>query len=204
MGDDMTQLSGRPERLCDVVALVGSPGSGKTTVAEYLATRGYAFFSISEVRRTIAVAGSIDPNDFNRMQKFTDEFYAVRGRGIFTEIAFLNIEGRGVRRAVLEGLRYAESVEAARAFCKKRQWRLHCIGLQVTTTLATGRIISRGRKRDPQSAAAIHEYAATAGRNAKLALDVCDIVIANDSTIANLIKQVTETMVEAFGVDSPE
>jgi len=181
-----------------VIALVGSPGSGKTTAAEYLVTKGFTLFSISEVRRTVGLAFDIDANDFDAMQKFTDDFYAKRGRGVFAEFALRNIASRKVGRIVLEGLRYSESVDVTRMFCSTRGWGFLCVGLEVESDLAAKRIATRARPRDPQTPAAINKYATVAGRNASEALEKCDVIIANDGTIDQLLEKIGEVTEQAI------
>lgn len=170
-----------------LVALIGGPGSGKTTVAEYLSEKGYAIYSISDIRRVAALVSSVEPNDFEAMSLFTDEFYAERGRGIFAEYALRNIASRRPPRVVLEGLRYPESIEVTRDFCKKEGWRLLCIGLRVPPELAATRIATRDRPRDPQSPDRIHSYAVTAGRKSDAAFEYCDAVVPNDRSIEDLL-----------------
>jgi len=181
-----------------VVALVGSPGSGKTTVAQHFEAQGYTFFSISEVRRTAGLTLGVDPNNFEAMRKFTEDFYSMHGRGIFANFALQNIEARRSTKVVLEGLRYEESITVTREFCRLRNWQSFCLGLSVPAEVAADRIEQRGRKRDPQSPTAIGQYAAVAGRHADDALQHCDAVIENDSTIETLLAKADAELKSAW------
>jgi dephospho-CoA kinase len=185
-----TSSSPSPEALVYLVALVGGPGSGKTTVAEYLAERGFVVYSISDIRRVAALVSRVEPNDFEAMRTFTEEFYSARGRGVFAEYALKNISARHPRRVVLEGLRYPESIEVTRNFCSREGWNVFCIGLSVSPDIAADRIAARGRARDPQSPEIIKSYALTAGRNSVTAFEYCDAVIANDQSVAELLARV--------------
>jgi len=187
---EATNSSPSPEALVHLVALVGGPGSGKTTVAEYLADRGFVVYSISDIRRVAALVSRVEPNDFEAMRTFTEDFYSERGRGVFAEYALKNIAARRPRRVVLEGLRYPESIEVTRNFCSREGWSAFCIGLRVTPDIAADRIAARGRVRDPQSPEIIKSYALTAEQNSVAAFEHCDVVIANDQSIAELLMQV--------------
>ena len=175
-----------------VVALVGSPGSGKTTVAERLTSDGYLYYSISDVRRTVALAFNMNINDFDAMKQFTVEFYENRGKGVFTDFALQNMACHNWQKAVLEGLRSPEAVRVAREFCSAQGWSLICVGLRVEPELATSRIVARGRRRDPHSVQAVSDYATAASAAADAALALCDKVIINDSTKEILLEQVAQ------------
>lgn len=177
-----------------VVALIGGPGSGKSTVAEHLTTKGFVLYSISEIRRVAGLVCSVDVNDFEAMRRFTENFYAVRGRGVFAEYALLNVAARKLPVVVLEGLRYRESISVTRAFCAKHRWSLLCIGLRAPAATAAARIATRGRLRDPRSPEAIAQYAASTSPNTEHALEFCDVIIDNDGTVADLFARVDEAL----------
>jgi adenylate kinase family enzyme len=187
---------GRTQRF--LVAIVGSPGSGKTTVAEHLVANGYAFYAVSDTRRTAALVQNVDPDDFAAMRKFTEEFYSERGRGIFVDYALRNIAARRVTPVVLEGLRNAESVTVVKNACAVHEWRSLCIGLKVDAELAFERVITRARKRDAKSPETVREYVTSAGGKADVALEFCDVVIPNNETIAALLAGVDGAIAQAL------
>ncbi len=178
----------------NIIALIGGPGSGKTTSAEYLIARGFTSFSFSDVRQVTALAHNIDPNNFDTMHEFTRRFYEERGDAIFADFVLYLINARRVTNVVLEGVRDPASVQRVISYCRDKCWALHCVGIQTDPTIAAHRIVLRGREKDPQGFDAIHQYTNARKDNVDKTFEYCDEIIQNDGPLENLYASLADVL----------
>lgn len=90
-----------------LIGLTGTFSSGKDTVAEYLASKGFQHISTGDIIREHVRERGI-PIDRDTLHSVSNEIRKARGRGVFAEEALERINGD----AVISGLRNVAEVEA--------------------------------------------------------------------------------------------
>lgn len=169
-----------------IIALIGGPGSGKTTSAEYLRKQGYTSFALSDVRQISALAHNVDVDDFDEMREFTRVFYEQRGRAIFADFTLHLIKANDVRDVVLEGVRDPDSMAKVKSYCDEQGWALYCVGIRTDPLTAARRIELRGRKKDPHDFASILKYTNARAENVEKTMIFCDEIVVNDGAVEQL------------------
>ena len=94
------------ERNLRVIGITGHPASGKDTIADYLATRGFAKISLGDIIRRDMTALGI-PIDRAHMSEFARKVREERGNGYLTEETVKAITGD----TVIAGVRNTEEVK---------------------------------------------------------------------------------------------
>ncbi len=170
-----------------IIGIVGSIASGKDTVGEYLAKKGFVMISLSDVLRSIMRSEGMEVTVPN-MTKYGNNLRANKGHGYLAKLAY---EQAGGKDAVLTSIRQVGEIEYLREFDD-----FTLIKLDAPIEMRLKRLIDRGRDGDVRNMAELKEIEAkqadgkNGGMNMNRCFELADIEIINDGTFEDLYKEV--------------
>ncbi|MFZ5845338.1 MAG: AAA family ATPase [Patescibacteria group bacterium] len=111
-----------------IIGLVGLPGAGKTSVADYLEKKGFIRITLSDLIKE--EAGKKGIQEFSReiLQALGNKMRERYGPAVLARRAFAKIKKNGIKRAVIDGIRNTHEI----TFLKGRD---HFILLGLTAPL---------------------------------------------------------------------
>ncbi len=128
-----------------VVAIVGRPGVGKSTVAEFLTSKGFTRFGLGDVcREEAARKGNRQPSR-TYLQDIGDQLREEFGPDILSQRVWEKIENQDVELTVIEGSRHPSDI----AFLKRKANKLITLALFAPQRVRYERIVGRGLVQDP-------------------------------------------------------
>ena len=184
-----------PSNLGTCIGLTGPNASGKGEVARFLAERGFATHSLSDIVREEASARRLDHSRDNLIKTGTalrQEF----GDGVLAERILPRLTGR----SVVDSIRNPGEIRALRAL-----HGFHLLGIDAPVTLRFERSRLRGRRGDGGTLEEfrLKEEKERADRGPGQQLDVClgmaDVVVLNDAALEDLRLRVA-TALSRLGV----
>lgn len=174
-----------------IIGLTGSNGSGKTVVSEYLKSRGFAYYSLSdEIREEIAKRGWEATREI--LIEMGNELRVRFGPGILAEKVLQRMEED--RNYVVDSIRNPAEVEVLR---RRKDFTL--LALEADQTIRFERSRIRGRESAAQSLERFVEEEARELESADPAAQqllatrrLADVVVANNGTLEELYRQLDE------------
>jgi len=173
-----------------VLGLTGSNAAGKGEVSAYLAERGFAVHSLSDVLREVAVSRG-SGTDRAELIRLGNELRETEGPGVLA----LRILDRLGSRDVVDSVRNPAEVEVLR-----RLPHFVLIGIRAPQELRFRRAAARGRPGDP---ATIEEFrrrelqentADPAAQQLDATFDLADLILDNEGDLAGLREAVRELL----------
>lgn len=175
-----------------IIGLTGANASGKGEAASYLKSKGFIYYSLSDILREEAGARKIDPSRENLI-KLGNELRRENGPSVLADLAVKNIGNKG--NYVIDSIRSPFEVKALR---KLNNFVL--IGIDAPVEIRFKRLIERGRPGDPKTLKEFIEkeskenIAKSTNQQLKSCLKLADAIIINDSTIEKFHKNIEETV----------
>ncbi len=171
-----------------IIGLTGANASGKGEAAEYLKSKGFECFSLSDILREEAKARRIDPSRENLI-KLGNELRENNGPSVLADLTAKKI--RGGKNYAVDSIRNPFEVKALK---KLNNFKL--IGITTSVETRFKRAVDRKRPGDPETLKEFIEKEAQenipsrANQQLENCLKMADIVIANDSTIEEFHKKI--------------
>lgn len=129
-----------------IIGVCGKIGSGKDTVADYLAEKhGYHKLVMSDII-TIELESLGRPVNREEMQKLSKEYKAVYGKGVWAKKTIETAKRRDIKKAVITGIRDTKEIEV---FREHSNFRL--INVDADEKTRFGRLSRRGTEKDIQT-----------------------------------------------------
>lgn len=181
-------VAGSNPSLC--IGLTGPNASGKGEVARFLAEKGFALHSLSDIVREEAASRGLDHSRDNLIRTGT-ELRTRFGDGVLAERILARLE----QRSVVDSIRNPGEIRALR-----RLAGFHLLGIDAPVALRFERSRLRGRQGDGGTLEEFRrkESLERADRGPGQQLDVClsmaDVLIQNDATLENLRLRVAEVL----------
>lgn len=175
-----------------IIGLTGANASGKGEAAEYLKSKGFKHYSLSDILREEAEARGIDFSRDNLI-KLGNELRREKGPAILAELALQKIGNK--KDLIIDSIRNPFEIKVLR---KLNNFTL--IGIEAPVAVRFKRAISRNRPGDPKT---LEEFIEKEVEENTVSftnqqLDVCikeaDIIILNDSSLKNFQKRIDETI----------
>ncbi len=129
-----------------VVLITGMPGSGKTTLAEYIGREGYLIVNMGDAVRELARARGLEPTSQN-LGLIAEELRRVEGEAAVArrciEALRERLRERVSDRVLVDGIRSLEEVEAFR-----EAFEVALLAVHASPRTRFNRILKRGRRDD--------------------------------------------------------
>ncbi len=127
----------RKSTLC-IIGIVGLPGAGKTTIADYLVRRKFSHIILSDFIKEEIIARGL--TDFSRLtyQRIGNEIRERRGGDILARLAMKKIRRDNIVRAVIDGIRNIQEIAYLR-----RQKHFHLLGVTAQASVRFARLSER-------------------------------------------------------------
>jgi dephospho-CoA kinase len=160
-----------------IIGLVGHIGSGKTSIATYLESLGYARVTLSEFLRREASRRGLEPGR-QQLQDLGDELRRIQGGGVLVLAALRLISDHGWKRAVIDGIRNPDEVGALR-----EAGRSTLIAVTRPQSIPTGEDVEALRRE-------MDDAAPSWGQRVAASIALADVVIENNGTLEQLRRKV--------------
>ena len=176
-----------------IIGLTGANASGKGEAASYLQSKGFAYYSLSDILRKEAGARHIEPSRGNLIS-LGNELRKKIGPSVLADLAAKKIRNKK-KNCIIDSIRNPFEIRALR---KLNGFTL--IGIDAPAEIRFKRLIARNRPGDP---GALEEFIEkekkeniTSSTNQQLenCLKAADFLIVNDSTIEELHKRIEEAI----------
>lgn len=181
-------MTSAPPRV--VIGLTGPNAAGKGEVARFLAARGFAVHSLSDIVREQALEAGLDTSRGHLIE--TGRRLRRRGgAGVLAELLLPRLSGR----VVVDSIRHPAEVEVFR-----RLPCFHLLGIDADVALRFERARRRGRAGDAEDLEAFRAQEALENRPAEdsqqlaATLALADAVVRNDGTLDELIAAVRKVL----------
>lgn len=125
------------------IGLIGTIGSGKTTVSEYLKKKGFSYIATGDIVREKAREEGIELTREN-LQQLQKKYRAKYGMDCFTKIAIERLEKGGKGKLAVDGMRVPEET----FLVKKHGFKI--ILIDAPARIRFERLKLRGSARDPK------------------------------------------------------
>jgi len=185
-----------------IVGLTGKLGSGKGTIAEYLAGKGFWVTSLSDrIREEIKSRGEEVTRE--KLLQVADELRQYFGPEVLAKRTWEKLVAAGVSKAVIDSIRGEAEVD----FLKGKEGFV-LLGVVADPKVRFERVKARQRESDPQT---LEEFLAVeekdiksgqgkVGRDIEKCLEKADFIIENNGTIEQLQKKIEEILLKEFYV----
>lgn len=178
--------------MVSVIGIVGPIGSGKDTVADYMAQKyGYTVFSFRDIIAGMMKTEGIELAREN-MQKFAREKRDAEGENVFSRAILQKITESGCQKAVVKELRTSGDIKP---LLKHFRTGMKVIKVVAPAELRFERMKARQRPGDPQT---LEEFRQQEKREEELgytkASNYTDFMVFNTGTREELFAQVDKVM----------
>lgn len=179
------------------IGIVGRNGSGKSSVCEYLQTKGFTVVSLSDVVRYHAKKDGL-PDDRNSLTSLANSLKEARGLAYFAEASMAH--AKDDRLVAFDSIRHPKEVELL------RDSGVILIGIYADLRDCYERIKARGKGTDFVSfeefkAQDVYEMSGQSkGQQIAACLELCDVQIENKEGLGNLFAAVDDIL-EMFAKD---
>lgn len=173
-----------------IIGLTGANASGKGEAAEYLRSKGFEYYSLSDILRERAKAKDMEPSRENLI-RLGNELREKSGPSSLADLTIKKIEGK--KNYVIDSIRNPFEVEA---FRKLDNFIL--IGVDAPLETRFKRAVARGRPGDPGDLQEFIEkerkenIASSTNQQLENCLKMADVVIMNDSSVEDFHKKIDE------------
>jgi dephospho-CoA kinase len=171
-----------------LIGLTGTNGSGKGAAAEYFISKGYAFFSLSDVIREELKKEGCEPTRDNLIRK-GNELRSSGGADFLARQVMKKVEGK----AVIDSIRNPEEVR----FLKSNK-NFILLAIDANAELRYERVKKRGRN---ESAATLQEFIKKEDeektenpmqQQLHICFEMADFKILNEGSLADLTNKLEE------------
>jgi dephospho-CoA kinase len=131
-----------------ILVVVGLPGSGKSTVAEFLRDNDFDVIELGDIWRELLKEAKIPMNDPRATREFTKQLREKRGKDIYARYAVKKIR-KSMKHVVIMGVRSTYEVN----YLKKKVKDIKIIAILSPFRTRFGRLQERGKPEDPKSLA---------------------------------------------------
>ncbi len=175
-----------------IIGLTGANASGKGEAAGYLKSKGFEYYSLSDILREQAKAKGIEPSRENLI-RLGNELREKDGPSALADLAIKKIKGKN--NYVIDSIRNPFEIKALR---KLNNFTL--IGVDAPLEIRFKRAIARSRPGDPCT---LQEFIdkerkenmlSSTNQQLENCLKMADILIINDSTIEGFHKKIDEAI----------
>lgn len=178
-----------------ILAIVGLPGSGKTTAIEAINDLG-CVVTMGDVVRNEAKRRDIEPSGSN-LGKIAQQLRKNEGPGIIAKKCVELIKKKKDNIIIIDGIRSLAEVNVFRKF-----WKFPIIAVIVDEKKRLRRLFKRSRSDDPKN---LEELKARDNRELNFGLDEvlqeADYKIYNNSTIDDLKKEARDVVLKVIQID---
>lgn len=176
-----------------IIGLTGANASGKGEAGSYLKSKGFEYYSLSDILREEAGAKGIEPSRENLI-KLGNELREKNGPSVLADLAIKKIEAKN-DRVVIDSIRNPFEIKALR---KLNGFTL--IGVDAPLKIRFKRAAARKRQGDPETMEEFVEKEnkentdISTNQQLENCLKAADVVIINDSGMGDFHKKIDETI----------
>jgi len=173
-----------------LIGLTGTNGAGKGEAAAYLGTKGYAYFSLSDVIRD-ELRSRGEPESRDNLIRAGNELRERYGPDVLAVRTMAKVGGR--ERAVLDSIRNLREIA-----CLRREKGFVLLAVDAPIEVRFARAAARGRDESARDLETFRkkEEEERAGGAAAQQLEACmaaaDRVVVNDGTLAEFHRKLEE------------
>lgn len=184
------------------IGLVGTNGSGKSTVCDYLMDQGFKVYSLSNIIRE-AVEEKKLPLDRDHLTEMGNQLKADYGQAVLAEQSFENAVESNCSCVVFDSVRNMLEL----SFLREKGVKF--IGVDASLELRYKRIKSRMKETDQVSFEEfVHQddrenTGKSSGQHILKTLSACDVVIKNETSVIDLYSNI-DAVLQTFWVISVE
>jgi dephospho-CoA kinase len=182
-----------------IIGLTGANASGKGEAAEYLKSKGFEYYSLSDILREEAVLRGVEPSRENLI-KLGNELREKNGPSALADMTVKKIKDKN--NYVIDSIRNPFEIKALRKLNK-----FTLIGIDAPVKMRFSRAIARNRPGDPKTLEEFIEKEKKENINSSTnqqlenCLKAADKVIINDSTIEEFRGKI-DVIIEHYSEDA--
>jgi dephospho-CoA kinase len=176
-----------------IIGLTGANASGKGEAGSYLRSKGFKYYSLSDILREEAGAKGIEPSRENLI-KLGNELREKNGPSVLANLAIKKIADKNDRVAI-DSIRNPFEIKALR---KLNEFTL--IGVDAPLETRFERVVARNRAGDPETFEEFVEKekkentAVSTSQQLEKCLKAADVIIINNSNLEDFHKKIDETI----------
>lgn len=173
--------------------VIGRNGSGKSTVCEYLVSKGYCVYSLSDIVRDHATTKQL-PNDRNTLTQLANELKESHGNDYFAHCVVKKAKEQPHHHVVFDSIRHPSEMQYLRTY------DVHFIGVSASLQDCYDRIVRRKKGTDFVSFDEFKrqdEYemnGKSPGQLISECLTLCDLTIDNCGDLRNLYDRIDDML----------
>ena len=171
-----------------IIGLTGANASGKGEAANYLKSKEFEYYSLSDILREEAISRGIEPSRENLI-KLGNELREKNRPSILADLVIKKIKGK--KNHVIDSIRNPFEINTLK---KLNGFKL--IGIDAPVEIRFKRAMERKRPGDPETLEKFIEkehmenIASPANQQLENCLKLADVIIINDSTIEELHRKI--------------
>ena len=175
-----------------IIGFTGANASGKGEAAGYLKSKGFEYYSLSDILRDQAKAKGIEPSRENLI-RLGNELREKNGPSALADLTTKKIKGKN--NYVIDSIRNPFEIKVLR---KLNNFTL--VGVDAPLEIRFKRTIARNRPGDPGTLQEFIEkerkenIASSTNQQLENCLKMADVLIINDSTIKEFHKKIDEAV----------
>lgn len=180
-----------------IIGLTGRIASGKGVVSDYLKSKGFEYFSLSNEVREEAKARSMEITRQN-LQNLGNEMRANYGRGVLALKVIKRMNETGIKEAIIDGIRNPEEVTALK---NEFNGGFYLISVDAPQKMRFERVNSRSRESDPKNwddflAVDRRDFGESidSGQQVGKCMSMAYLSLINDSTIEDFNKKIEKLL----------
>lgn len=176
-----------------IIGITGANASGKGEAGIYLKSKGFEYYSLSDILREEAGKRGIEPSRENLI-KLGNKLREEKGPSVLASLATKKMGDKN-ERVVIDSIRSPFEIKALR---KLNGFTL--VGIDAPVEIRFKRAIERNRPGDPETLEEFLEkekkenIASSTNQQLENCLKAADIVILNDSSLEDFHKKIDETI----------
>ncbi len=188
-----------------IIGLTGTLASGKGVMAEYLKSKSFSYFSLSDEVRALARENNIELTRKN-LQDFANSMREKNGSGFFAEVVAKKYLSQENQKAIVDGIRNPAEIEVL-----KRLNNFFLVCVDAPQEIRFKRIAERNRENDPKTwedflkleARDKGEGELESGQQVGKCLAAANFKLINDSTPEEFGKRIEEVYNKLLGSRRP-